>query len=617
MDSKNTIRKRMITIAAKSWGVTTKDIENGDPIVHLLIDACASEIFRVNSEISNSRDKIGWKLMELLTPLELTSPYPARAILHAIPRDAFHEINENNTFYFEKRTAVKDEVRDIDIFFTPTRSTKLINARILYIACDKKIKYKTDPFEIQDLCSAQKSAYIESNTIWIALDAIKPVSSLNGISFYFELNNASELEEKRFYKALASSQWEINGKEINGEIGFGYDHDDASLFQHIKSNSECSKSRSISDHINSFYQKSFYTLKEGNSDKPDYSGHNRKYPDEFISIFNEDDLKEIEGNILWIKITLPQYIETDILQKINCNINCFPIVNRRVDRVYITGKEKIKGLVSEEHEVFFDLKNYTSDAKLKIVTEGNKSIIDEGEAQLSIRHDNIGRFNSRNAVEQIKQMIDTYREEFQAFSRFKSINQDAVEDIGSAILPFENVLDELYGISLDSMPYLILKTTPETENIQIQVDYWLTNGSLGNGIAKEKNLRYDSADLDKENIVLITDTAGGIDSKRNEELTNDFRYALMTRDRIVTKGDIKALCYKIFDKNVESVEVKDGVTCSSELNSGIRRSINVTIRLSQTNSLAGESVKFLKDDLITQLKEKSSNILPIKVQVIE
>ncbi len=65
------------------------------------------------------------------------------------------------------------------------------------------------------------------------------------------------------------------------------------------------------------------------------------------------------------------------------------------------------------------------------------------------------------------------------------------------------------------------------------------------------------------------------------------------------------------------MEVKDGVTCSSELNSGIRRSINVTIRLSQTNSLAGESVKFLKDDLTTQLKEKSSNILPIKVQVIE
>jgi len=30
-----------------------------------------------------------------------------------------------------------------------------------------------------------------------------------------------------------------------------------------------------------------------------------------------------------------------------------------------------------------------------------------------------------------------------------------------------------------------------------------------------------------------------------EELTNDFRYALMTRDRIVTKGDVKALCHKV------------------------------------------------------------------------
>jgi len=613
MDSKNTIRKRMITIAAKSWGVTTKDIENADPIVHLLIDACASEIAKVNSEISSSRDKIGWKLMELLTPIQLTSPYPARAILQAIPRDAFYEINENNTFYFEKRSTLKDEVREIDIFFTPTGVNKLINAKIQYIACDKTLKFKTDPIEIQDLCSAKKSAYIESNNLWIGLHAIKPISSLNGISFHFELINASELEEKLFYKALSNSQWEINGNKIKGDIGFGNDH--TSLFQHIKSSSECSKSRTISDHINKFYQNRFYTLNEEDSERSDYSKQYKKYPDDFISIFSEDDLNEIEGNIVWIKMNLPQFIETNILQKINCNINCFPIINRRADRVYISGKEKIKGLSSEEHEVFFDLKNYSSDAKLKIITKGNKVITEEGEAQLSIRHDNIGRFNSRNAVEQIKLMIDIYREEFQAFSRFKSINQDAVEDLGSAILPFENVLDELYDGSLSSMPYLILKTTPETENIQIQVDYWLNNGSLANGIPKEKKLRYDSADLDKDSVVLITDTAGGIDSKRNEELTNDFRYALMTRDRIVTKGDVKALCYKIFTENIESVEVKDGVTSSSDLNSGIRRSINITIRLSQTNSLNEESVKFLKDDLITHLKEKSSNILPFEVQV--
>jgi len=74
---------------------------------------------------------------------------------------------------------------------------------------------------------------------------------------------------------------------------------------------------------------------------------NTKYPDEFISVFNENDLDEIEGNILWLKIKLPNYIETDILHKINCNINCFPIVNRRVDKVYVSCNEKVKGPASE------------------------------------------------------------------------------------------------------------------------------------------------------------------------------------------------------------------------------------------------------------------------------
>ena len=501
MDSKNTIRKRMITIAAKAWGVTTKDIENADPVVSLLIDACANEVTRIHSEISGSRDKIGWKLMELLTPLELISPYPARAILHAIPRDASYEVNENDAFYIEKRLTVKDEVSDIDIFFTPTANYKLINAETQYLAYGNELKYKSDPFEIQDFCRTQGTANIESNTIWIGLRVGKQIKSLKGTSFYFELGNTPEIEENLFYKNLAKAQWEINENKISGVPGFGHDYDEISQIQHIKSNSECSKSRSICNHVNSFYEKKFYTILEENTEILENPDKYKKYPEEFSALFNNDDLAEIEGNILWIKIKLPQYLDINILQNVNCSVNCFPIVNRRADKVYISGKEKIKGLESEDHEVYFDLKNYTSDAKFKINTDRNKSIAEDDEVNLSLRHDNIGRFNSRNAIEMIKQMIDTYREEFQAFSKFKSINQDAVDDLGKAILPFENVLDELYDVKLDSMPYLILKTTPDTEDIHLQVEYWLTNGSLANGINKETNLRYDSADLDKDKIV--------------------------------------------------------------------------------------------------------------------
>ncbi|MCD4696033.1 MAG: hypothetical protein K8S16_07305 [Bacteroidales bacterium] len=617
MDSKNTIKKRMISIAAKAWGVTGKDIEKTDPIVPLLIDACASEIVRINSSVSGSRDKMGQKIMELLTPMELTSPYPARAIMNVMPMDSFYELDEKNEFYFEKRIILKDEAKDIDIFFTPTGSYKLIKGEVRYLACCKSIIHKTGPFETQDFCKANAQGNIEPNTFWIGLHVTKPIKSLDGVSFYFDfdMENISELEEDMFYYALSKSQWEINGNKIIVSNGYKTNNKDISKVQYINSISQSSKSGAICNHINNFYEKKFYTIREEESNTSNHFEINGKYPDEFTSIFSEDDLNEIESNILWIKINFSQYVPSKILGNIDCSINCFPVINRRAEKVFITGKDKIRGLVSEDNEMFFDLKNFSSDGNLKIFLDSNKVVQEEGTALLALRQDNIGRFNSRNALELIQQMIDSYREEFQAFSKFKNINQDSVEDLSNAIRPFEDVLEELYDVSFDSMPYIMLKTSPENENEHVQVNYWLTNGSLANDIDKEENLRYDSAELMKGKVLLMTTTAGGMDRKRNEELTNDFRYALLTRDRIVTKGDIKALCYKIFDGLVEDIEVKEGITTSSQPNSGMRRSINILIKLTQTNQLNKESIKFLKEDLMTRLKEKSSNILPFTIHI--
>lgn len=607
----------MISIAAKSWGVTSKDIEKSDPIVPLLIDACASEIARIDSSISGSSDKMGWKIMEMLTPLELTSPYPARAILTAMPMDTSYDLKEKNEFYFENRMVIKDDVKNVDIFFTPTGNFKLIKGDVRYLAHYKSLVHKPEPFERQVLCKATGSKEIEPNTCWIGLHVAKSITSLENVSFHFDfdIENSKHVEEEMFFHALSNSNWEINGHSINVSNGYGIYDEGFSSSHQTNSVAEFTKSKSICNHVNNFYQKKFYTIHEEKSKTQNYLQNKAKYPPEFESIFGEEALDELEGNIIWIKINFSQYLPAEIFQKIDCAINCFPVINRRKEKVYITGKEKIKGLVSEENEVFFDLKQLTADGDLTVSLDRNNAAFDENKALLALRHDNIGRFNSRNALELIQQMVDSYREEFQAFSNFKSIDQDAVEGLSHAIRPFENVLEELYDVSFDSMPYIMLKTSPENEDVNIQVDYWLTNGVMANDIRKEENLRYDSAELMKGSIFLVTNTAGGVDRKRNEELTNDFRYALLTRDRVVTKGDIKALCYKVFSGFVERITVEEGITSTSHSNSGIRRSMNIYINLNQHHHLSKEAINFLKEDLITQLNEKSSNILPFNVSV--
>ena len=612
MESKNDIKKRMIAVAAKAWGITNKDIEKMDPLVPLLLDACASELVKVSSSIADSQDKMGNKMMELLTPEELTSPYPARAILYAHPLDPICKINENNEFYFNKRDFNADEDKDIEVYFTPSGNYKLVKGEVRYIANYKSIFKIINPFEREDLCKTNTKKIFDSNCLWIGVHLANAVESLNGVSFYFDLENVTEIHEEIFYHALLTSNWDINGTEINVIEGCEIKgNGDLKKLPNIPSH-EFNKSGSVCSRVNSFYKKRFVTVSENNN-SINYKELTQKYPDFFIDVFDEKDLKEIEGKLLWIRVGFANHIPFEVLDNVKCSINCFPVINRREEKVYINGNEKIKGLIAEEREMYFDLKNISAEENMEVILERNKYHEEEGKAVLTLRQDNLGKFNSRNAFETIQQLINVYREEFVSFSNFKSINQDVIDSLNNAIHPFENVVDENFNTSVDNMPYILLKTEPEKEDVNVEVRYWLTNGKFANDIQKEEALRYDSAEIIKEKIFLMTTTFGGVDKKKNEELINDFRYALLSRDRIVTKADIKALCYKVFENSIEAVDVKEGISAGTQPDSGLRRTIEINIKLVRNMNLTDEAIKFLKEDLETQLEEKSLNVLPFKV----
>ena len=147
--------------------------------------------------------------------------------------------------------------------------------------------------------------------------------------------------------------------------------------------------------------------------------------------------------------------------------------------------------------------------------------------------------------------------------------------------------------------------------------YWLTNGTLANGIREEEALRFDSAELVRDKIHLVTTTIGGADQKRNSDLVNEFRYALLTNDRIATLEDVRSFCLKQFGKFVDSVEVKNGVVAGAGPSSGLVRVVDVTVSLKKSRNLSAREVEFLKKDLEVQLEEKSLNAIPFKVTVIE
>ena len=66
IESKDSIKRRMIQNASKIWGYTdTQDISSFDPLVGMILGALADEINSISGEIHKSDSRIIQKLLDL------------------------------------------------------------------------------------------------------------------------------------------------------------------------------------------------------------------------------------------------------------------------------------------------------------------------------------------------------------------------------------------------------------------------------------------------------------------------------------------------------------------------------------------------------------------------
>jgi len=99
-----------------------------------------------------------------------------------------------------------------------------------------------------------------------------------------------------------------------------------------------------------------------------------------------------------------------------------------------------------------------------------------------------------------------------------------------------------------------------------------------------------------------------------DERLNVYRKALLSKGRVVTKEDVKALCYEHFGKMLEDVDVKKGIKKDDAITSGYQRTMDVFIKLSKRESrLSDDEMSFLIEDLKIKLEEQSANLIPYRV----
>jgi len=607
--SKEMIAARMFRHSVRYWDSKDSDIDSLDPLVRLLIEACAVELYRISNEINSAQEHMLEKLARLLTPEVYTAPKPAHAIVHGRALEADAQVYPLMQFFHQKKVASKPNGPldlNVDVYFSPAGNYKIIDGDIAVIAAGKDL-YSVNRNQYKELLFKTTGPNeLEPNTVWLGLEMSYLLTDISGISFFFDLKNHPGKRE--LFPLFHYSKWSVKGMPIDIKGGLWNPN---SKLQHADSLAvfdEFDINQTIERQANKYYSDQFVTII--NADK--LIIETEKFPSEFTDYFSDKDLNKLQKKLLWIKVKLLPEFDNVVLEDLTVSINSFPVVNRYLDdtRYRLQNNFNIIPLLSNEQFLSVntvegsdggqdeDANKYTGlpfDNTSELKTKGT----------YTIRTGDIERFDSRNATEYMNYLVELLRDESSAFAAF---GQDAVsllvEELKQNISQLEQKIKQNMANLNKEPTYLLIN--PRKEGETIFVNFWTTNGEMGNQIRSGSKLQLaQGEELQSESLVMLTGSTGGSNKLNNTELLNAYKNVLITRGRIVTLEDVKSFCKTALGGKAKSISVKKSVCVGILPNEGLINTIEVRIIQQGTEHDEDEWNEIIRD-LQMKLEQQST-----------
>jgi len=608
-NTKEQIKNRMIKNAASLWGVAANEIEMSfDPLVSLLISACASEIEKISNEVDGSQTRITEKVIQLMTPDTVDGPTPAQAILYADPIDKVTQIKPEFLFNFKKEEIVKKtSVKHTNLFFSPVQDFNLVNAKVEYVATGNTViqlgKKKSRQIVAQNLTNSK----LEPSTLYLGVSSKLKHFPFDDLSFYFELQ---EVEDKNvFYHHLKNAEWFVDDTMVD-VIGGLYNSDKGQLLD-LKSIFEdvSNQTNNTCQRIINGYSHHYITTKSIKNGKEITES---KF-EEVEAILKENKIK-VDGNLKWIKIVFPRIINNDILKNVYCSLNSFPAMNRELKSFTNQIKEYINILPIKTEDLFFDMESVVN-TEGKSYTSRSKDNSNEDKGTFVMRSNNVGKLDKRNAREYIVHLIELLKEESASFS---FLNNDFLHTNLKGLNQLISLLEKKVSETSNEMTqtsYVILKPYKPNENLI--VEYWTTSGAAANNIKSGSDISlYKGVGVVNKSSYFMTTSHGGKDDLSMQDRLNSYRRSLLSRDRIVTKEDVKALCHELYGDKITHVDIDKGYSKAIDLNKGLVQCIEIVLTPNKQINTGIEEWDTINSNLLYYLEKNSINVFPYKIKIL-
>ena len=601
------IKDRILRRAARMWGYNELEAETSfDPIISLLLSACAAELEKVGFELESSRSRIIERVLDVMFPEEVSGVVPARTLLQVNPLENNSTISLYNSF---KATVRKQNIYNPaesivkDIYFSPTIEAGLTTAKLKYFAYGDSL-HQVESFFFDDLIGKAET-HLPSGELWLGIHSPNK-ENLENLMFFIDINNTYQKE--LFFHYLQQVKVYFGEKEFLLKEGYNVEKDGLNLEDIITKN--YTDLQQIYNEVNQYYLGNFYTLKGiiSFSENPEISTL-------FTQNFPAHKAGE-EDDIIWLRFQFSEAIIPEILQNVRFALNCIPVVNIHHKEIDTRVKGRLDIIpIQIEDENFLDLDCVREELTGRRLDIKNYDASGDSVTAV-IRKGGVARFDRRNASELLQYLLELIKDETAAFSSL-GLNSTAevLKQINQNVASLHQSAKENNFVQNES-PYLLISSLDKENNMSCKISYWLTMAEEGNDIKTGSTL--DNISKGKVmlvgNGVMIRTSVGGRKKLSPQDKILEYRSALLTRGRIVTIADIRAFGMNHFKNTITGIEVQKGTKKEVSLKGGFSRTIDVyLLRKKDMDNMKEEEWTYLCESFLLKLKNASANIYPYRL----
>ncbi len=608
MQKKERIKDQMVRTAARLWQVPENEIDTSfDPLILLMMEACAAELEKIGYDISASHGRLLDRLASLILPEAMLGPSPASAIMHATPVEPVAVIDSLTRFNTAQAVKTAVGIRNTELFFSPAGNFTLHKALLSYLLVGNKLYRIGIGGQRELMAGAETPGSAIVQDIWLAIELDKAVETLQELSIFFDLRSHSEAGT--FYKSLAGAKGTIGNIAIVLKKGY-YDKAqfEPDLREMLQTGDDFTKKTARK--IAGIYSSRFLHISEHISVQELAT---TSVPEEWQQRLPDALVKQIAAKpMIYLRITPGRSFHQEALDTISCTINAVPVINRRLNVQSYRTEPWVNIVPVQVEGSFLDLHSITSSSGggYKFRISGDAQHLEEGEAL--VRNAGVGKAGSREVREIIGSLLEAIRDESAFFSDIgkRSYTGAPQGDQHHSCPP------RRWGRALCRPPRIATIYSVEAQKPAA------SNSASSTGPPMEPMptalktgttlTPYSHTLVAAKGAYLISNSAGGRHSLSDTERRNMLKRELLSKGKIISADDVKLLCAQLFGSSLKGVEVRKGVQAGISANQGFTRTIDVVLMLDETTQTTDER-DYLRGELEYTLGEAGSPVYPFRV----